>query len=88
MLEDVHKGSVYAMDWHTGSKLLVTGSNDKYLRISRPLVGRVCSALKGHTGTVRAVRFRSGPGISATDPLVLSAGAGDFRPRLWDVEKG
>lgn len=34
-LENVHKGSVYAMDWHANSELLASGSNDKAIRISR-----------------------------------------------------
>lgn len=34
-LQSVHKGSVYAMDWHSGLKLCATGSNDKSVRIIR-----------------------------------------------------
>lgn len=48
--------------------------------------------LKGHTGTVRAVKFRHFPSLDhvsdyapPTDILLASCGAGDFRPRLWDV---
>jgi hypothetical protein len=35
VLENVHKGSVYSMDYHAESGILISGSNDKYLRISR-----------------------------------------------------
>ena len=46
--------------------------------------------LKGHTGTVRVVSFsptsRSGGGSSLQ--LLASAGAGDCKPRLWDVNTG
>ena len=44
--------------------------------------------MKGHTGTIRALSFQ--PQLyTATAPLLLaSAGAGDNRPRLWDVTTG
>ena len=35
VLENVHKGSVYAMDWHMRSQLLASGSNDKAIRVCR-----------------------------------------------------
>lgn len=34
-LQAVHNGSVYCMDWHSNMGLLVSGSNDKALRISK-----------------------------------------------------
>ena len=34
-IENVHKGSVYAMDWQAELGLLVSGSNDKLLRVTR-----------------------------------------------------
>jgi len=44
----------------------------------------VSNPIKGHTGTIRAVAFQARP--PRAGPLLLaSAGAGDNRPRLWDV---
>ncbi len=88
-LEKIHSGSVYALDFHSPSQVLVTGSNDKHLRISKPLTGEICSALKGHTGTVRVVKFRPTRSMNITDePMLLSGGAGDFKARLWDIHSG
>jgi len=42
--------------------------------------------MRGHTGTVRAVRFS--PTGSGPSPFLASAGAGDFCPRVWDVGTG
>jgi WD40 repeat protein len=88
-LNNVHKGSVYAMDWQAEHQLLASGSNDKMLRICRPFNtdrdAMVGAALKGHSGTVRVLKFRPS-GASSAAPLLASAGAGDCRPRLWDVQ--
>jgi WD40 repeat protein len=34
-LKNIHTGSVYCMDWHEGAGLLVSGSNDKAVRLSK-----------------------------------------------------
>jgi hypothetical protein len=34
-LSNIHTGSVYCMDWHEGAGLLVSGSNDKVIRLSK-----------------------------------------------------
>lgn len=88
VLEDIHKGSVYAIDYSQKYGLLVTGSNDKYLRLSsiREDGSVIGHALKGHNGTVRSVKFSHFSGNMSG--WLLSGGAGDFRPRLWDVERG
>lgn len=44
--------------------------------------GQWSSPLKGHTGTVRVVKF------SSEARQLVSAGAGDYRPRLWDSLQG
>lgn len=43
--------------------------------------------LKGHTGTIRSVVFQEKFGRDSST-LLASAGAGDNRPRLWDVSTG
>ncbi len=60
----------------------------------------VGAALKGHTGTIRVMQFQPSSSSSASASastagssasascLLASAGAGDFKPRLWDVSAG
>jgi WD40 repeat protein len=45
------------------------------------------SPLKGHTGTIRVVKFQP-VSLVPSSFLLASAGAGDFRPRIWDVQTG
>lgn len=74
---DVHKGSVYAIDWSPSVRLLASGSNDKIVNLTAvdsPHIKPV--ALKGHTGTVRIVKFRGG-----SEEVLASGGAGDFKVR-------
>ena len=90
-LNNIHKGSVYTMDYHPTLRLLVTGSNDKTLRLSRPSSGEVSEALKGHTGTIRVARFLLADNAAGSDgetAYLASAGAGDCLTRLWDVRQG
>ena len=82
---DAHKGSVYGVDFHADGEVLATCSNDKSLRLYAPRRANYMSApLRGHTGTVRAVKFA--PTEGAHGMLLASVGAGDCRPRIWDVK--
>ena len=106
----LHKGSVYSIAWHPTEQLLATCSNDKTVRLVRPqgpsAVGTAAegagaaeegqaSVLRGHNGTVRAVKFlqlyspgASPPTSAAPDPPaphLLSGGAGDCAVRVWDA---
>ena len=49
--------------------------------------GMVGPSLKGHTGTIRSVAFQDKNGRDNA-AVLASAGAGDNRPRLWDVTTG
>jgi WD40 repeat protein len=84
--ENCHKGSVYCMDWMPAYRLLASGSNDKMVKLWRAN-GSAGSSLKGHNGTVRALRFRN-PSQPSGEVLLASCGAGDFRPRIWDAAAG
>jgi WD40 repeat protein len=77
------------MDWQGEGQgeegQLVTGSNDKSLRLSRVQLGVVqheAVVLKGHNGTIRCAAFAPTRGVLA------SAGSGDLRPRLWRTDTG
>eukprot|EP00603_Paraphysomonas_imperforata_P005844 CAMPEP_0114414566 /NCGR_PEP_ID=MMETSP0103-20121206/1454_1 /TAXON_ID=37642 ORGANISM="Paraphysomonas imperforata, Strain PA2" /NCGR_SAMPLE_ID=MMETSP0103 /ASSEMBLY_ACC=CAM_ASM_000201 /LENGTH=398 /DNA_ID=CAMNT_0001582711 /DNA_START=1 /DNA_END=1193 /DNA_ORIENTATION=- len=92
-LQGVHRGSIYTSDWSRDGKIL-SGSNDKTIRVIRniPMTGQAadrqdisCTSLKGHTGTIRCLKFCPFFGSSAASVLA-SGGAGDCRMRLWDVQ--
>lgn len=44
--------------------------------------------MKGHTGTIRTLSFQHQQYTASAPILLASAGAGDNRPRLWDVATG
>lgn len=83
--EKVHNGSVYSMDYHHGSATLATASNDKAVRIIKPNSRQLGAAMKGHTGTIRVIKFAPESYGGSSAVIAASGGAGDFRPRLWDV---
>ncbi len=102
---ECHRGSIYCVDYSAGQRLFASGSNDKTVRLGKlrgdthgrsgnPTAGELSAPMKGHTGTVRVVKFApplAGPSGGASESslhLVGSAGAGDNKPRLWDVSTG
>lgn len=96
IVSDLHKGSVYSCDWSTTSvdqndmPVLATGSNDKTIALIRNILhqNQDCHVhyLRGHTGTIRVVRF---PHCNFNDTTNLAAaGAGDCRPYVWDLNHG
>ncbi len=101
---ECHRGSVYCIDYSPSQQLFASGSNDKTVRLGKLRtnggmigtsgVGELCAPMKGHTGTVRAIKFApplspaQGSNASTSLHLLASAGAGDSRPRLWDVSTG
>ena len=47
--------------------------------------GLVSGNYKGHNGTIRVVKFNDWVGIGAAE--IASAGAGDCKPRIWDINE-
>ena len=48
---------------------------------------------RGHNGTIRVLKFRSTSlngfcDYDTSNEILVSGGAGDFRPRIWDVKTG
>jgi WD repeat-containing protein 47 len=85
--QNLHGGSVYCAAWHREGHVLVTGSNDRSLKVLHFNQHWESSAsedlvLLGHSGTVRACAFL---GHSSQ---VVSGGGGDCHLRLWDAEAG
>ena len=81
---DIHRGSVYSMDYLSQEKIIATGSNDKSVKLCSMTSGTVGPPLKGHNGTIRIVKFNPD---SSSVPLLASGGAGDNSSRIWDINK-
>ncbi|XP_075250588.1 WD repeat-containing protein 47-like isoform X2 [Convolutriloba macropyga] len=93
--KDVHKGSIYCVDWSLSGDLIATGSNDKMIKIIP--VDPITQQLRGgcaeielamHDGTVRDVVFTSSAsGIILGSPLLVSGGAGDCNIYVTDCQQ-
>jgi WD40 repeat protein len=81
---DVHRGSVYSMDYLSQEKIIATGSNDKAVKLCNMASGTIGPPLKGHSGTIRIVKFNA---LTSALPILASGGAGDNCPRIWDINK-
>ena len=79
-----NKGSVYGVDYLPDGEVIATCSNEKSIRLFAPRRNHAGQPMVGHTGTVRAVKFAPTSGSSGM--VLASAGAGDFRPRIWDAK--
>ena len=77
-----HAGSVRSVSYSPNSARVVTGSNDKTIRIWDTESGTaVGDPLVGHNGTVSSVAY-------TTDGRYIISGSHDRTIRLWDAETG
>src|SRR5207247_9691666 len=76
-------GAGYGLDVSADAKLLLTGGEDKTMRLWDLEAGKEVRRFEGHEGKVRAVAF-SADGKQAASGCVL----GDANLRVWDVETG
>ena len=84
-----HAGSIYCLDFSSNDKLIVTGSNDKMIKIfvvpdfSKKNTEILELAIPDQHGTVRSVVF---PPID--DNYFFSGGSLDNNIYMWDTESG
>jgi serine-threonine kinase receptor-associated protein len=77
-----HKHIVKAVDINKSSRQIVTGCQDKLLRVWDIELGTCSSTMEGHEGTIRQALW-----MKNNEHLVLSGGA-DQVVRMWDVRSG
>jgi WD40 repeat protein len=73
--------TIFTVDWHPDSTLLVSASSDEVARIWDVQQGQLHQILSGHTAAVRSARF------SPNGSQVLTASA-DGTARIWEVASG
>ena len=76
-----HGNLVTSVAFSADSKLVVSGSDDRTIKIWDAATGREMQTLKGHGDWVRSVAF------SADSKLVVS-GSGDRTIKIWDAATG
>jgi WD40 repeat protein len=76
-----HTDEVNSVAFSSDGLLIVSGSDDKTVRIWNVLSGAVVHTLRGHTNWVTSVAFSS-------DSLRIVSGSDDCTVRIWDVGSG
>lgn len=73
-----HTDEVYSVAFSSDAKLIVSGSNDRSIRVWDALTGQGIHVLKGHTDTVWSAAFSS-------DGTHIVSGSEDKSIQVWDV---
>ena len=77
-----HNGEVESVSFSGDGKLIVSGSDDKTVRVWNAVSGKcVLGPLQGHTGVVRSVSFSG-------DGKLIVSGSGDGTVRVWNAVSG
>ena len=76
-----HTGQVRSLAFSSDGTFLVSGSEDKTVRLWDVQTGRVVKTLYGHTEQIRSVS------ISA-DNTIIASGSNDKQVRLWNIKTG
>ena len=74
-----HTGAVRSVDFSSDSCHLLTGSDDKSIKIWSLPTRKFHSSLVGHSNWVRSAKF-------STDNSLAVSGSDDKTVKLWDIE--
>ncbi|KAI8792920.1 U3 small nucleolar RNA-associated protein 15 [Biomphalaria glabrata] len=72
------KDVVYSGTYRSDGKLLVAGTEDKYIKIFNPGTRSLLRTFQGHTGAVRVTKFLQ-------DQFRIVSGSDDQTVRVWDI---
>ncbi len=76
-----HSDSVWSVALSSDGKTLVSGSEDKTIKIWNIDTGQLIRTLNGHSDSVRSVALSS-------DGQIIASGSGDKTLKLWNLETG
>ena len=76
-----HSDSVWSVDLSSDGQTLVSGSEDKTIKIWNLNTGQVSRTLLGHSDAVRSVTL-------SPDGQILASGSGDKTIKLWNLRTG
>jgi WD40 repeat protein len=76
-----HSGSVWSVAVSSNGQTLVSGSEDKTIKVWNLATGQLSRTLSGHSDTVRAIALSS-------DGRILASGSGDTTIKLWNMQTG
>jgi WD40 repeat protein len=80
-LDEIHSDTVLALQFSADSKKLVSGSADKFVRMTDIQTGKVLHSYEGHTHHVLGVSLRK-------DGKVIASAGADNSLKFWDTESG
>ena len=73
-----HSDSINAVQFSPDGKVVVTGSDDKTVRVWNARTGEAIHALEGHTAAVTSVSI-------SPEGRIIASGSSDKTIRLWDM---
>lgn len=76
-----HSGSVWSVDLSSNGQTLVSGGEDKTIKIWNLNTGQLSRTLLGHSDTVRSVTL-------SLDGQFLASASGDKTIKLWNLQTG